>query len=82
MEKAQKLLQKGKLKETIATLDEVISVDPTDFRVLLKKGELESRIGDNESAKASYTQVAEQYSQDGFYLKAIAIYKKILKLDA
>jgi tetratricopeptide (TPR) repeat protein len=82
MEKAQKLLQKGKLKDTIVVLNQVIEVDPTDFRVLLKKGELESRVGDSEGAKQSYTQVAEQYSQDGFYLKAIAIYKKILKLDA
>lgn len=82
MEKAQKFLQKGKLKDTIAVLNQVIEVDPTDYRVLLKKGELEQRVGDNASAKESYTQVAEQYSSDGFYLKAIAIYKKILKLDS
>lgn len=82
MEKAQKLLQKGKIKDTIATLGQVMDMDPTDYRVLLKKGELEQRVGDNEGAKESYTRVAEQYSSDGFYLKAIAIYKKILKLDA
>jgi tetratricopeptide (TPR) repeat protein len=81
MEKAQKLLQKGKLKDTISVLDQVMDVDPTDFRVLLKKGELEQRIGDNDAAKDSYNKVAEQYSQDGFYLKAVAIYKKILKMD-
>ncbi|MEZ4846599.1 MAG: hypothetical protein R2877_06565 [Bdellovibrionota bacterium] len=81
MEKAQKLLQKGKLKDTIGVLDQVMEVDPTDFRVLLKKGELEQRVGDNDAAKESYNKVAEQYSQDGFYLKAVAIYKKILKLD-
>lgn len=82
MEKAQKFLQKGKLKDTIAVLNQVIEVDPTDYRVLLKKGELEQRVGDDAGAKVSYTQVAEQYSADGFYLKAIAIYKKILKLDS
>jgi tetratricopeptide (TPR) repeat protein len=81
MEKAQKLLQKGKLKDTIGILDQVMEIDPADFRVLLKKGELEQRIGDAEAAKTSYTKVAEQYSSDGFYLKAVAIYKKILKLD-
>jgi tetratricopeptide (TPR) repeat protein len=81
MEKAQKLLQKGKLKDTISILDQVMEIDPTDYRVLLKKGELEQRIGDNDGAKISYTKVAEQYSSDGFYLKAVAIYKKILKLD-
>jgi tetratricopeptide (TPR) repeat protein len=81
MDKAQKLLQKGKLKDTIAVLDQVMDADPTDFRVLLKKGELEQRVGDTAAAKESYTRVAEQYSQDGFYLKAVAIYKKILKLD-
>lgn len=81
MEKAQKLLQKGKLKDTISVLDQVMEIDPTDYRVLLKKGELEQRIGDNDGAKISYTKVAEQYSSDGFYLKAVAIYKKILKLD-
>lgn len=81
MEKAQKLLQKGKIRETIGVLNQVIEVDPTDFRVLLKKSELESRVGDIDAAKESYNRVAEQYSNDGFYLKAIAIYKKILKLD-
>lgn len=81
MEKAQKLLQKGKLKDTIGVLDQVMEADPMDFRVLLKKGELEQRVGENDAAKTSYTKVAEQFASDGFYLKAVAIYKKILKLD-
>ena len=37
--------------------------------------------GNVESALDTYKQVADHYSRDGFFLKAVAVYKQMLKLD-
>jgi len=36
---------------------------------------------DNVQAAAFFTRVAECYSGDGFFLKAVALYKQVLRLN-
>lgn len=79
--KAQKLLQKGKTKEAIEAFLEVVKEDPSDVRTLLKVAELQAKISDIASASQTFEKVAKHYSKDGFYLKAVAVYKQILKID-
>ena len=47
----------------------------------MKIGDLYVRKGDRGSAIETYENVAGHYAQQGFFLKAIAVYKQILKLD-
>ncbi len=54
---------------------------PRDIRVLLKIGELHQKRGDNKESAATLLRVAEAYSNDGFFLKAAAVYKQVLKLN-
>lgn len=79
---ATKYVQKGQLDKAIAEYQKVIREDPRDVRILLKVGELHQKRGDNALAASMLLQVAESYSADGFFLKAVAVYKQILKLDA
>ncbi|MFH1016764.1 MAG: tetratricopeptide repeat protein [Pseudomonadota bacterium] len=79
--KAQKLLQKGKINEAIAELQTVVDNDPSDVRTLLRIGDLYAKIGNIEAACDTYHQVGERYAKDGFFLKAVAVFKQILKLD-
>ncbi|MEZ4703615.1 MAG: tetratricopeptide repeat protein [Bdellovibrionota bacterium] len=79
--KAQKLLQKNKYKEAVEVYQKIVQHEPSDVRTWMKKGELEARIGMQDEAKQSYETVAKQYTREGFYLKAVAVYKKIFKLD-
>ena len=78
---AQKYLQKGQLDKAIREFERLVEDDPNDVRTLLKIGDLQTRNGDQAAATRTYTQVAKYYSDQGFFLKAVAVYKQILKLD-
>jgi tetratricopeptide (TPR) repeat protein len=78
---AQKYQQKGQLDKAIKELQLLVDDDPKDVRTLLKIGDLQSKKGDRPGATATYMRVAEFYSQQGFFLKAVAVYKQILRVD-
>ncbi|MFH1263797.1 MAG: tetratricopeptide repeat protein [Pseudomonadota bacterium] len=79
--KAQKLLQKGKIDEAIQEYLLVVENDPSDIRTLLKIGDLHAKLGNIDAANETYQKVGEHYAKDGFFLKAVAVFKQILKLD-
>jgi tetratricopeptide (TPR) repeat protein len=78
---AQKYLAKGQLDRAIVEYEKMVAADPGDARSLLKLGDLYTRKGDNKGASATYRKVAARYADEGFFLKAVAVYKQILKLD-
>lgn len=78
---AQKYLAKGQLDRAIVEYEQVVALDPKDPRSLLKLGDLYTRVGDNKKAVATYRKVALQYGDEGFFLKAVAVHKQILKLE-
>ena len=63
-------------------LQRLVELDPKDARTLQKIGELYQKKNDNGNAASYFLQVAECYSAEGFFLKAVAVYKQVLKLDA
>ena len=81
IEGAAKLVAKGAYDKAIKEYQKVLDVDPTDVRVLQKMGELYQKKSDNPQAAHFFTKVAESYAQDGFFLKAVALYKQVLKLN-
>lgn len=82
LDNATKYIQKGQIDRAIKELQKVIEADPADVRTRLKLGDLFAKKNQNSEAAEQYTLVAESYSKDGFYLKAVAVYKQILKLDS
>ncbi|HEY0095060.1 MAG TPA: tetratricopeptide repeat protein, partial [Archangium sp.] len=81
IEAAAKLVAKGAYDKAIKEYQKVLEVDPKDGRVLQKMGELYQKKNDNVQAAHYFTKVAEGYSADGFFLKAVALYKQVLKLN-
>ena len=81
LEAAQKHLAKGAYDKEIAEYQKLVKDDPKDVRTWLKIGDLYTRKGQKAEATQTYGQVAEAYAQQGFFLKAVAVYKQILKLD-
>ncbi len=79
---AQKYLQKGQLDKAIREYQRLVEDDPKDVRTLLKIGDLQTRSGDHDKATETYGRVAQFYSEQGFFLKAVAVYKQILRLDS
>jgi pilus assembly protein FimV len=79
---ALKFIQKGQIKKAIKEYEKILGEDPNDVRTLLKKGDLLVRVGEKGDAINTYLRVAGTYSQQGFHLKAVAVFKQILKIDS
>jgi tetratricopeptide (TPR) repeat protein len=79
---ADKLEKGGRLDQAIALYKQVIDDNPRDWNVINKVGDLYAKLNKNREASEQYAKVADFYAKDGFHLKAIAIWKKINKLDA
>jgi tetratricopeptide (TPR) repeat protein len=81
LDAARKYQSRGQYDKAIAQYKKLVDSDKRDVRSLLKIGDLYVRKGDRGSAIETYETVAGHYAQQGFFLKAIAVYKQILKLD-
>jgi tetratricopeptide (TPR) repeat protein len=81
LDAARKYQSRGQYDKAIGQYKKLIDADKRDVRSLLKIGDLYVRKGDRGSAIETYESVAGHYAAQGFFLKAIAVYKQILKLD-
>jgi len=77
---AQKLVEKGQFEKAIKEYLKVVQQDDKDVRIWLKIGDLYAKIGKKAEATETYQRVAQFYSDQGFYLKSVAVYKQILKI--
>ncbi|HLU64926.1 MAG TPA: tetratricopeptide repeat protein, partial [Kofleriaceae bacterium] len=82
MDAARKARDKGQVDKAIKEYLKIVREDPKDVRVWLKIGDLYAKKGAKPEATETYLKVARFYSEQGFYLKAVAVYKQILKLDS
>ena len=78
---AEKLVAKGKIEPAIKEYERLLEDNPNDVNTLNRIGDLWVRINRNDEAVKVFGKIADHYGRDGFFLKAIAIYKKINKLD-
>ena len=78
---AEKFVARGKIEPAIKEYRKLLAENPNDINTLNRVGDLYARIQRIDEAVDFFTQIAEQYSVEGFFVKAIAIYKKIIKLD-
>src|SRR5262249_44778732 len=81
LQAAEKSLSKGKLEQALKDYLRVLDDNPKDIPTLNKVGDLYVRMNRPSDSIPFYTRIADFYSRDGFFLKAIAIYKKINKID-
>ncbi len=75
----QKHIAREQYDRAIKLLEQLVEEDPNDVRSLLKLGDVYVKKGDRDVAVKVYKRVAKQYSEQGFFMKAVAIYKQILK---
>src|SRR5439155_2766663 len=77
---AEKLLREGKLDAAVAEYLRVVEDQPHDWNTANTLGDLYLRCGRTERAVEQYVRIADSLSRDGFFSKAAALYKKILKI--
>jgi tetratricopeptide (TPR) repeat protein len=76
---AEKYVQQGKLQNAITEYQKILKHDAKDLTVLNTVGDLYSRLGQHDEACNCFRSVGDAYAQQGFTVKAIAMYKKLTK---
>ena len=79
---AQKSIIKGQTTRAIKDYQKVVEIDPKDMRCRQKLADLCSKAGKTSDALESYEIVAKNFADKGFYLKAVAVYKQMQRLDS
>jgi tetratricopeptide (TPR) repeat protein len=78
---AEKYVLQGKAGQAIGEYLKIIKIDPNDVLTLNTIGDLYLRQNNISEANKYFSQVAENYVRNNFFLKAIAVYKKVLNAD-
>lgn len=81
LEQARIFIEEGKLDRAIREYEKILLAEPNDLRVKLRVAELYTKRKQINDAIRIYREVADSYSTEGFYLKAVTVLKNILKLN-
>jgi tetratricopeptide (TPR) repeat protein len=77
---AEKALKTGKVDAAIAEYVKIVEAQPRDWNSANTLGDLYVRSQKLDKGLEQYTRIADHLADEGFYPKALAVYKKILKL--
>lgn len=78
---ADKYISQQKFEKALNEYLKLVKLSPNDTNLLNKVGDLYSKTGNPKSAISYFERVAQAYHKGGFYPKAIALYKKINRID-
>ncbi len=81
IELAERQASAGRLEEAIVEYKKLLAGEAPDLTVNNIIGDLYVKMDRNEEAVKAYQSVASYYESTGFYSRALAIYKKITKVD-
>lgn len=79
---ADKALKTGKVDAAIAEYVKIVEAQPRDWNSANTLGDLFVRAKKVDKGIEQYTRIADHLAEEGFYPKALALFKKILKLKA
>ncbi|MGH9219469.1 MAG: tetratricopeptide repeat protein [Vicinamibacterales bacterium] len=80
LKNAEKAIKLGKVDAAIAEYVKVVESHPRDWNSANALGDLYVRVKQIEKGVQQYTRIAEHLAEEGFYPKAAALFKKILKI--
>jgi len=78
---AEKHIKKGRFLEAIAEYKKLLSQDEQDISVRNLIGDLYVKANQKDKAIEEFQKIASHYEEKGLTSKAIAIYKRIIRLD-
>jgi tetratricopeptide (TPR) repeat protein len=78
---AERYLALGKIPAAVKEYCKIVEDDPDDFTTVNMLGDLYVRVGNQPAAIACFRRIAEHYRAQDFALKAIAMFKKIDRLQ-
>jgi len=81
LQEAEKSVAQGKIAQAIKIYQEILDNDPSDVSLLNTVGDLYIRDRNIAEGLKQFQKLAEAYVREGFNVKAIAIYRKISKVE-
>ena len=81
LQEAHKHVAQGKIARAIKQYEWIAEKDPSDLILLNVIGDLYAQENNTLEALKCFYKLADAYTQEGYKVKAIAIYKKISKID-
>jgi tetratricopeptide (TPR) repeat protein len=81
LKNAEKFVASGKVAQAIEEYLKILKENPKDWNLMIQVGDLMLKVNRTDEAINNFQKVADHYYSDGFFLKAIAIYKRINKLN-
>jgi tetratricopeptide (TPR) repeat protein len=82
LKRAEKALRLGKVDAAIDEYQALVLAQPRDWNSANALGDLFVRAGQLDKGVEQYTRIADHLADEGFYPKASALFKKILKVKA
>jgi tetratricopeptide (TPR) repeat protein len=78
---AERYLETGKIPAAVKEYSKIVESEPQDFTTLNILGDLHVRMGNQSAAISCFRRIADHYREQDFDLKAIAMFKKIDRLQ-
>lgn len=80
IEEAQKSAARGQFDKAAKAYEQILEIDPSAINLRQKLAELLIKCGRSDDARKELETIGKHFSKNGFYLKAIAVYKQLQKL--
>ncbi|MGE5357474.1 MAG: tetratricopeptide repeat protein, partial [Bacteroidales bacterium] len=80
LRRAEKLLRQGRLDGAIEEYERLVEDQPNDWNTRNALGDLYVRAGQVEKAAQQFTHIADHFAEEGFFSRAIALFKKVVKI--
>ncbi len=78
---AEKFFRGGKTDLAIKEYQKILEIKPDDLEIRRVIGDLYLKLNQNKEALQQFEWIADYYLKEGFFTKAIAMYKRITRLD-
>ncbi len=79
-ENVQKFIQKSDWKNAVTEMEKLFALDQ-DPQVKVRMGDIRQKMNQKPQAVNEYMKAAEIFAEKGFVVKALAMYKMVLRLD-
>ena len=80
LKRAEKALRLGRVDQAIQEYQQLVLAQPRDWNSANALGDLFVRAGQLDKGVEQYTRIADHLAEEGFYPKAAALFKKIIKV--
>lgn len=77
IEEAQRMTARGQLDKAVKAYEQLLALDPSAINQRQKLAELLVKTGRSADARTEFFTIGNHYASNGFYLKAIAVFKKL-----